>query len=184
MKKMINSATDKSFLVLQLNVNGLKNPKKELKNVLYHIRIDIALITEIHCTKYSHFNITGYNSLKVNHPDNTAHNGVAILINSTLYFQPLVNYCHDHIQSCNIMIKLFNISITIVTFYSPPRHNITNTIFTDYFTTIKYNFIIGGNFNAKHNSWGCRFNNIRGIVLYNFINTNNFSILSSAKPTY
>lgn len=35
------------------------------------------------------------------------------------------------------MIKLNNISITIDAFYSPPRHNITYSILTDYFNTIK-----------------------------------------------
>lgn len=50
------------------------------------------------------------------------------------------------------MIKLNNISITIGAFYSPPRHNITNIIFIDY-------FIIGDDFNVKHNSWDYSANN-------------------------
>ncbi|KAL4084132.1 hypothetical protein QTP88_027967 [Uroleucon formosanum] len=121
---------------------------------------------------------------KVNHPDNTAHSGVAIFVKSTIHFQPLPNYCHDHIQSCMILIKLNSIPITIGAFYSPPRHNITNIIFTDFFNIVKNNFIIGGDFNAKHHAWGCRANNPRGVVLHNFINTNNFNILSPPKPTY
>jgi len=83
-----------------------------------------------------------------------------------------------------ILIKLNSIPITIGAFYSPPRHNITNIIFTDFFNIIKNNFIIGGDFNAKHHAWGCRPNNPRGIVLQNFININNFNILSPPKPTY
>jgi len=53
------------------------------------------------------------NLLKVNYSDNTAHCGVEILIKSTLYIQPLSNYCHDHIQSYTIMIKFNNSPITI-----------------------------------------------------------------------
>ncbi|KAL4085108.1 hypothetical protein QTP88_027400 [Uroleucon formosanum] len=68
--------------------------------------------------------------------------------------------------------------------YSPPRHNISNATFTDYFNTIKNNFIIGGEYNAKHNAWGCRTNNPRGIVLYNFVNANNFNVLALPGPTY
>lgn len=30
--------------------------------------------------------------------------------------------------------------------------------------------MVGGDYNAKHHSWGCHTNNPRGIVLYNFIN--------------
>ncbi|KAL4136313.1 hypothetical protein QTP88_007861 [Uroleucon formosanum] len=68
--------------------------------------------------------------------------------------------------------------------YSPPRHNISNATFTDYFNTIKNNFIIVGDYNAKHNAWGCRTNNPRGIVLYNFVNANNFNVLAPPGPTY
>lgn len=87
----------------------------------------------------------------MNHPGNTAHCGVAILIKSTLYFQSFPNFCHDHIQSCAIMIKLNNLPVAIGAFYAPPRYNITNIIFTNYFNTIENNFIIDGDFNAKHN---------------------------------
>ncbi|KAL4103425.1 hypothetical protein QTP88_018802 [Uroleucon formosanum] len=68
--------------------------------------------------------------------------------------------------------------------YSPPHHNISNATFTDHFNTIKNNFIIGGDYNAKHNAWGCRTNNPRGIVLYNFVNANNFNVLAPPGPTY
>jgi hypothetical protein len=43
-------------------------------------------------------------------------------------------------------------------FESPPRHHFSNKTFTDYFNSIKNNFIIFvicGNFNAKHNFGGC-----------------------------
>ncbi|KAE9525798.1 hypothetical protein AGLY_014024, partial [Aphis glycines] len=176
--------TKKSLLILQFNANGLKNHINELQNVSHHKRIDIALITETHCTKHPNFHIPGYILLKVNHPDNTARGGVAIFIKSSIYFQPLPNYCHDHVHSCMILIKLNSTPITIGAFYSPPRHNITNIIFTDFFKIIKNNFIIGGDFNSKHHAWGCRANNPRGIVLQNFININSFNILSPPNTIY
>lgn len=92
----------------------------------------------------------------MNHPDKTApsHGDVVIYIKSMLYFQPLLIYYHDHIQSCNIIIKLNNIPITIGAFYAPFRH------------TIKNNFIIGGDFSAKYNYEGCHANNPHGTVLF------------------
>lgn len=63
-------------------------------------------------------------------------------------------------------------------FYSPPRYNITNIIFTDCFNIIKNNFIIDGTINPKHNFWGSRANN-----LYNYINKNNINILLPPKLT-
>lgn len=54
-----NSITNKSLLILLFNANGLKNHVNELQNVLYNRRIDIALITETHFTKYSTIHIPG-----------------------------------------------------------------------------------------------------------------------------
>jgi len=74
-----NSLTLISIIVLLFNANGLKNHIIEIQAVLYEKRIDIALITETHFTKS-------------NHPDNTAHGGVAIIIKSTLSFSPLPKF--------------------------------------------------------------------------------------------
>jgi len=179
-----NTITNKSLLILQFNANGLKNHALELQTVLYNKHVDIALITETHLTKYSTIHIPGYKLLKTNHPDGTAHGGVAILIKSTILFELLPNFCLDHLQSCTIIVKLNNIPITIAAIYSPPKHKITVQNYTNYFNTVGNNFIIGGDFNAKHHSWGCRANNPRGSVLHNFVSQKNFKVLAPPGPTY
>lgn len=137
-----NIITNKSLLILQFNANGLKNHITELQTVLYNKRIDIALITETHFTKYSKIFISGYKLLKTNHPDNTAHGGVAILIKTSLVFEPLPNFCLDHLQSCAIRVKLNNIPITIAAIYSPPKHKITAQHYSNYFNSISNNYIV------------------------------------------
>jgi len=179
-----SSATGNSLLIILFNANGLKNHALELETVLNNKRIDIALVTETHFTNYSYIHIPGYTLIKANHPDNTAHGGVAIFVKSTLVFHPLPNFCFDFLQSCAIRLNVNNTSFTIAAVYSPPKHNITNSQFTEYFSTIKNNFIIGGDYNAKHQSWGCRVNNPRGLTLYNFINTKRFKVLAPPGPTY
>lgn len=64
----------------------------------------------------------------------------------------------------------------------PPQHNVTIIQFTDYFNTFQNNFIIGGDFNAKHQSWGCRVNNPQGVTLYNFTNSKSFKVLAPPEP--
>lgn len=172
---MNNLATNKLLVILQFNANGLKTILPNYK--IYYISDVYISRSLLKCivlnTINTNFHISGYILLKVNHPDDTAHSGVAIFIKSSILFQPLPNNGHDHIQSCMILIKLNNISITPGAFYSPPRHNITNIIFTDYFNIIKNNFSIGGDFNAKHHAWSCRANNSCVIVFHNFCNLNN-----------
>jgi hypothetical protein len=82
----MSSYTSNSLLILLFNSNGLQNHSNELQLVLQEKRIDIALISETHFTKYSHIAIPGYHLLKTNHPDNSAHGGAAIFIKSSLSF--------------------------------------------------------------------------------------------------
>jgi len=181
---MSDKATNKSLLILQFNANGIKNHVKELQTVLYNSRIDLVLITEIHLTKYSSIYIPGYKLLKTDHPDNTAHDGAAILIKKYIQFQPLQHFCFDYLQSCALIIKLKNIPITIVAIYSPPKHKITIQNYTNCFNSIHKNCIIGGDFNAKHHFWGCRANDPRGQVLHNFVIRGNLKVLAPPGPTY
>lgn len=178
------SATSKSIIIILFNANGLKNHINEIQAVLYEKRVDIALITETHFTKYSNVSIPGYTLLKSNHPDNKAYGGVAIIIKSTLSFFPLPNFSQDYRQFCAVSIKLNNIPITIATIYCPPKHNISSTHFLDYFSSISSNFIVGVDIKVKHQAWGCRAGNPRGNVLYTFVNAKKYSILAPPGPTY
>lgn len=56
---MSSNVTNKSLLILQFNANGLKNHINELETILHVKRIDIALITETHFTKYYSIYIPG-----------------------------------------------------------------------------------------------------------------------------
>lgn len=179
-----NTFTNQSLTILLFNANGLKNHVNELQFVLHNKRIDIALITETHSTQYSNFYIPGYKLVKANHPDNTAHGGVAIFIKSSIIFQTLPNYCYDHLQSCTVLIHLSNIPVTISALYSPPKHKVLNVDFHNYFSTLGNNFIVGGDYNAKHQSWGCRSNNPRGCVLHTYASAKNLNVLAPPDPTY
>lgn len=179
-----NSVTDNSLLILLFNANGLRNHAHELETVLNNKRIDIALISETHFTNNSKTYIPGYKLINTNHPDNTAHGGVAIYVKSSITYHPLPGFSQDFCQACSIQIKLNLTYFTIAAIYSPPKHNITTSRYTEFFNTIKNNFIVGGDFNAKHQSWGCRTGNPRGTTLHNFINLKKYKVLAPPAPTY
>ena len=180
---MNNSYTNNSLFILLFNANGLKNHVNELQTMLFDKRIGIALISETHFTKYSHIFISDYNLLKSNHPDGTVYGGTGILIKTNFKFHLFTSFSQNHIQSCAISIIFNNIPIVVTEFYSPSTHLI-NINLTTFFDTIPNNFIAGGDYNAKHQSWGCRVTNYRGNLLYNFINVKNYQILSLPDPTY
>jgi len=120
-----NTHFNKSLLILLFNANGLKNHVTEIQSVLQNKRIDIALITEARLTQHSNVHIPGYKLLKANHPDNTAHGGVTVLIKSTITFQTFPNYCQNFLQSCTILVNINNIPVTIAALYSLPKHTVT-----------------------------------------------------------
>jgi hypothetical protein len=60
--------------------------------------------------------------------------------------------------------------------------NIQN--YVDYFSILSHHFIIRGDYNAKHINWGCRANNPRGLVLYNYTNLKGYNILAPPGLTY
>jgi len=142
------------------------------------------MITETHFTNNSYFFIPGYKLINTNHPDNNVHGGVAIFIKSSLEFHELPIFQLDYMQSCALTIKLNFTPFTIAAIYFPPKHKITTQKLTDYFNTIQQdNFIIGGDYNAKHQFWGYRANNPRGLILYSFVKNNNFKELAPPGPT-
>jgi len=152
--------------------------------VYHQQRIEIALISESHFTKHSYISIPGYSLIKSNRPDGTAHGGAAILIKHNLKYYSLPNYTQNHFQSCGISITINYIPVVITAIYSPPRHNLTSDNLADYFDSTANNFTIGGDYNAKHQSWGCRVTNPRGNLLYNFTNMKKYKILAPNGPTY
>lgn len=82
------------------------------------------------------------------------------------------------------LIHINNIPTTVAAIYSPTRHNINIQNHTDYFSSLSHNVIIGGDYNAKHQNWGCRTNNPRGMVLHSFVNQKRYKLYAPPGPTY
>lgn len=74
--------------------------------------------------------------------------------------------------------------MTIAAIYSLPKHKITTQHYSNFFNSIHNNCIVGGDFNAKHHSWGCQTNNPHGQILYNFVTGGNLKVLAPPGPTY
>jgi hypothetical protein len=68
--------------------------------------------------------------------------------------------------------------------YCPPRHTITESMFTQLFEHLGNRFVIGGDWNSKHTHWGSRLITTRGRQLKTSIAQNNLIALSASGPTY
>ena len=100
--------------------------------------------------------IPNYSIYNCNHPDGTAHGGAAILIRKTLQHNEVPAYRTDKIQAAIIQIKAQPWSFNIAAIYSPPRHRIEVKDYESLFHHLGSKFLVDGDWNAKHISWGSR----------------------------
>lgn len=68
--------------------------------------------------------------------------------------------------------------------YCPPKHKITSNMFKAYFDTLGCRFVVGGDFNAKHEYWGSRNFCPRGRQLKICIDALSLRSISTGDPTY
>lgn len=166
------------------NANGLVKHNQDLRLFISMNKIDILLISETHFTNLSYFKIPDFYCYFTNFPNDQAHGGSAILINNKIKHYELPKIQDYHIQATSVVIEEWSGNLTISAAYCPPRANITDLQFHDYFSCLGSRFISGGDFNAKHQMWGSRLNTPRGRQLYRTINADNLGTISTGEPTY
>lgn len=176
--------TQKSIVIMLWNSNGLMNHVDELTQFLRDRRIDIGLITETHLKETTYCYIPGYSLYRCSHPDNRCHAGSAVLVRQGLKHCPLPTYCKTYIQSSSVEIFTRMGRLTLSSVYCPPNFNITPIQFKHFFSSLGRNFLAGGDFNSKHQQFGCRVTNPRGSSLYDVITCDKYFYYAPTDPTY
>jgi hypothetical protein len=143
-----------------------------------------VLISETHFTSKSHFSIAGYNTCLAHHSDDKARGGSAILIKTKIASTEHPCYAKPELQVTIIQVQAPHRNITIASTYCPTRYNLKATHFDSFFQTLGSCFIVGGDFNSKHNLWGSRLTTPKGRELATLIHTKNYSVLRTGTPTY
>ncbi len=175
---------DSKINIALWNANGLVQHYQETNLFIKQNKIDILLVSETHFTEKSYFNIPNYNLYCANNPNNRARGGAAIIIKNNLSHYELPKVELEQIQASNVALKTNNGLITISAVYCPPSSVVTKHCFENFFISLGPKFIAGGDYNAKHPSWGSRLSTPRGRVLYKTVVDNQMSTLSTGEPTY
>lgn len=169
--------------ILLWNANGISQHLNELQLVLAEKKVEIALITETHLTKTSSLKLFGYDIIRADHPDGTAHGGAALLISNKIDHLPLPPYLSPNIQAASTSIKINSITISISSCYFPPGRPFPLAELSNLSQTLSFTHIIGSDFNAKYHTWS-RTTNTRGRALNNFISLNHLKVIAPHSPTY
>lgn len=107
-----------------------------------------------------------FKSYHTPHPDNTAKGGAAILIRDTIKNHEELKFETAWLQAATIKIYTAEHKYTVSAIYSPPKYNVKKENYIKFFRTLGNYFIVGGDFNAKHNFYGSRLTNTKGRELY------------------
>jgi hypothetical protein len=166
------------------NINGLSPNKHDIEILLQEHKLDIILVSETHCTAASNIKFQNCKAYLTNHPDGTAHAGTAIIIKDSIKHHLMPEYKTDHIQATTVAVEDACGIINFTSVYCPPKHKITEPLFTNFFQSLGNRFVAGGDWNSKHLYWGSRLTTTRGRQLKLSIDTNHLQSISSLEPTH
>lgn len=175
------------FKVLTWNANGITSKLPELLHLLRDLDIDLALIQETKISPSRTIKIPSYHVIRTDRPPtpdttNRPAGGVAILIHRRHCLNAVQNFPAPFpIETAAATVPLFNTPVTFVSLYNPPTKPFNQASLRSIFTASPHLFV-AGDFNAKHQSYGCLATNRTGISLTRFLNSTSLP-LSLHVPT-
>ena len=172
-----------SINILQWNSRSIRSNKGDLEQLLHKNQIHIALISETWLKVGSTFSLSGYNVCRMDRDD--GYGGVAILIKNDVSYKQLNNITTLPGVECigvTLILKA-NFKQNIYVIYKRPQVMITRQEWSLLFDDMQGNYIVGGDFNSHHLSWGSLVSDRGGTALLSAIEDKNLVILNDGSPT-
>lgn len=166
------------------NAQSINSTSKRslLKYTLINEKIDILLIVETFLKPIHSFKLSGY-CIYRNDRLPQGHGGVAIAIRNGIPHKVLQPFTTKSIENIAIEVILNKTPTNIITAYSPKHtQHFMNDI--EMLTSTNKQFLLFGDFNAKHNSWKCSVNNKAGNELFSAQQSSDFLIYHTSEHTH
>ncbi len=184
-RKRKKSLNDWTLKIMSWNANSLLKWKLELDHYLTAHAVDIALISETHCTqKFSIHKSVNYKVYNTFHPSGKARGGTTIYIRSRLHHDPGICISTLEMQLTSISVQLHGAQTTIAAVYCPPNRAVSSNQFCTHFAELGAPWIASGDYNAKHTHWGSRLIAPCGRELMKAVNKLHGATFSGETPTY
>ena len=168
--------------ILQWNARSITSNKGDLELFMHDNNIHVALISETWLKKDKFFSISGYNILRSDRNDGFG--GVAILIKTHFLYTDLgCVTALPEVECRGISVVLQNGLKYMYILYKRPQVSITAASWNALFRQLKKPFLIGGDFNVHHTSWGSSFSNREGTALLDSLEEDNLVVLNDGNPT-
>lgn len=168
---------------IQWNGRSVMANKGYLEYFIHENNIGIGLLSETWFKPGTVVSFQGYNVVRKDRDDGKG--GVAIIIKkNTPYSLLKVNNNIADVAVCAVTIYPNpKESINIYSVYVKPQSRITSMEWELFFKELKKPFIIGGDFNMHHRSWGCSWSDNNGVNLLSAMDEFNVSFLNNGEET-
>lgn len=166
------------------NAQGLSTISKQtqLEFLLEKECIDILLLAETFLKPHHSFNMRNFIIYR-NDRIQQAHGGVAIAIRKNIPHKLRSSFNTSYIENIAIEVNINNVITCITAAYSPKYSSqFANDI--QALTSHNTQFLLFGDFNAKHTDWNCNNNNRAGRSLHNSLQLSQFMIYHTNEHTH
>lgn len=143
--------------------------------------IHIISINETKLTETDQITINNYNIIRKDRSSNGG--GVAIIIHEQIEYEQLETFEEFNLELIAIKVILNNQNFTFITFYLPPQEQLPSIKFFQTLSALP-NLILCGDLNCKSKQWYSKSRNANGILLEQFIQQHNLTIVKNKKPTH
>lgn len=163
---------------MQWNCRSIVNKKSELIHLLNIYEPFAFALSETWLKPGFSFRIPGYACLRDDIAD--GYGGVAILVKNTLSFKSLSLPPHN--DDISVVAAVVNNLCIVSVYFSRPSVNIFSEV-NQFFSVLPKPFLVMGDFNSQHQSWGSSTTNYYGECLLEILDSNNLCILNTCLPT-
>jgi Reverse transcriptase (RNA-dependent DNA polymerase)/Endonuclease-reverse transcriptase len=173
--------------VIVWNAQSIRGKKLEFFDFLICEEIDIALVSETWLNQSISFAHADFTTYRLDRIEGN-HGGVAIFVRRSLKHNLLPSFNTEVIETIGINVSTSRGDISFVSCYFPGSNNsrilrsFRNDL--DILQSIPGNYVLAGDFNARHQHWGCIRANRAGPVLFDQMLRSDFSIYFPNSPTY
>jgi hypothetical protein len=111
------------------------------------------------------------------------HGETAVVIKNGIIHHLHGHYTLEHLQATSVTIEDWIGPLMMAAVYCP-KHTIKAEQFQSFYATLGHRFLTGGVYNTKHSIWGCRLTTPRGRVLFQDMQVDNLTYVSTGETTY
>nr|CAD7434834.1 unnamed protein product [Timema monikensis] len=176
----------KELTVALWNANGVAGKKAELESFLAKHRVDVMLLGETHLRSAMRFSLAEFICHRSDRAGDVGRGGTAVLVRRGLDHHVVSLPPLQHMEATAIQLVTSTGPVRLISIYFPPYHRFDQATGADMEVLLRGTtpVLIGGDFNAKHPSWGSRIMCARGGLLRDVIDLHGLVAAGPPTPTH